>query len=331
MNAVARDWKPHLQAQIGGSVKWVLVCRCFQSRGRRLDFAVHDNGCPQMVPLQTMITATELSGLLERRDVKVLDASWYLPTEDRCPRQEFAECRIPESRFFDIDRIADPSHSCPHMLPSARQFAEHVEALGVGSEDLVVLYDRKGLFSAPRAWWMFRVFGHDQVRILVGGFNAWRLAGLPTESGEVSVGEAGSRFRCDYQPQWVADKQRVQAGMGATGLLTLDARSPARFAGEEPEPRPGVRPGHIPGSRNLHYAQVVADGGQGLKSEAELKRLFADVGIDQVDTVITTCGSGISACILALALHEIGRSPISVYDGSWAEWGADLSCQVEKG
>jgi thiosulfate/3-mercaptopyruvate sulfurtransferase len=119
--------------------------------------------------------------------------------------------------------------------------------------------------------------------------------------------------------------------MGATGLLTLDARSPARFAGEEPEPRPGVRPGHIPGSRNLHYAQVVADGGQGLKSEAELKRLFADVGTDQVDTVITTCGSGISACILALALHEIGRSPISVYDGSWAEWGADLSCQVEKG
>jgi len=331
VTVVTRDWKPYLQARVEVCLALIPMCRYFQSMARRLNFAIHTNGCPHMAPLKTMITAMELSELLERREVKVLDASWYLPTEDRCPHQEFADCRIPESRFFDIDRIVDPTHSCPHMLPSARQFAQHVEALGVGSEDLVVLYDRKGLFSAPRAWWMFRVFGHDQVRILVGGFHAWRLTSLPTESGEVSVGDAESRFKADYQPQWVADKQRVQAGIGATGLLTLDARSPARFAGDEPEPRPGVRPGHIPGSRNLHYAQLVADGGQGLKSEGELKRLFTDVGVDQVDTVITTCGSGISACILALALHEIGLSPTSVYDGSWAEWGADLSCRVQKG
>ena len=284
-----------------------------------------------MMPLQTMITASELSELRERSDVKVLDASWYLPAEDRNPHQEFADCRIPSSQFFDIDLIADLGHQCPHMLPDARQFEQEVEALGVGSEDVVVIYDRKGLFSAPRAWWMFRVFGHDQVRILVGGFDAWRLAGLPTESGDVAVVDAESRFQANYRSQWVADKQIVQAGINVRGLLTLDARSPARFAGDEPEPRSGVRPGHIPGSKNLHYAELLANSGKWLKSESELKRIFAGVGVDEVDTVITTCGSGISACILALALHEIGLSPTSVYDGSWAEWGADLSCPVQKG
>lgn len=284
-----------------------------------------------MEPMQTVISASELLPLVERREVKMLDASWYLPAEARHPYQEFLACRIPGSRFFDIERIADRDHSCPHMLPSAEQFSQQVEALGVGSDDRVVIYDCKGLFSAPRAWWMFRVFGHRQVHLLSGGFPAWRSAGFATETGAESVSDAGSRFSAEYRSEWVADKQRVRAGLEASGVLTLDARSPARFAGAEEEPRPGVRPGHMPGSRNLHYAQVLAEGGRSLKSVAELEQLFTEVGLDEADTVITTCGSGISACLLALALHELGRSPTAVYDGSWAEWGADPSSPVEKG
>lgn len=283
------------------------------------------------VPAKTIISPSDLADLIERCAVKVLDASWYLPGEARDPHREYLAARIPGSRFFDIDRIADSDHSCPHMLPDARQFARQVESLGVGSDDLVVIYDGKGLFSAPRAWWMFRAFGHDQVRILSGGLPAWQSHGFPVESGEGTQSESDSDFKAEYQPQWVADKERVRAAMGTPDALILDARSAPRFAGEEPEPRPAVRPGHIPGSQNLHYAGVIAEGGQGLKSAAELNRLFAGVGIDQAGSVITTCGSGISACILALALHELGRSPVAVYDGSWAEWGADPACPIEKG
>ncbi len=280
---------------------------------------------------QTMISVEALLPLVQRREVKMLDASWYLPAEARNPYEEFLAARIPGSRFFDIEAIADQSHACPHMLPSVEQFAQQMEALGVASEDQVVIYDGKGLFSAPRAWWMFRVFGHSRVRILSGGLPAWLSAGFETESGDEFASVAPVRFRAEYQREWVANKQRVQSAVDIGGALIFVARSPARFAGEEEEPRPGVRPGHIPDSRNLHYASVLEAGGLNLKAQAELQTLTADVGVDQADAVITTCGSGISACLLALALHEIGYSPVAVYDGSWAEWGSDPSCSVQRG
>jgi len=187
------------------------------------------------------------------------------------------------------------------------------------------------LFSAPRAWWMFRVFGHSRVRILSGGLPSWLSAGFETESGDDFASAASVRFRAEYQREWVADKQRVQSAVDIGDALIVDARSPGRFAGEEKEPRPGVRPGHIPGSRNLHYASVLEAGGLNLKAQAELQTLMADLSVDQADAIITTCGSGISACLLALALHEIGYSPVAVYDGSWAEWGSDPSCSVQRG
>jgi len=284
-----------------------------------------------MARVPTMLAVSELEHLLGRSNVKVLDASWYLPGESRDPYQEYVAERIPGSLFFDIDAIADRNHACPHMLPTAEQFAQQVGLLGVGSDDHVIIYDHKGLFSAPRAWWMFRVFGHAKVRILSGGFPAWRAAGLPIESGEPQPREAESSFLAEYQGQWVAEKALVEAAMGRSDTVILDARSPTRFAGEEPEPRPGVRPGHVPTSRNLHYARLIADGGQGLKPIAELRELFDAVGIEDASRVVTTCGSGISACILALALAELGHSTVAVYDGSWAEWGADSACPIEKG
>lgn len=284
-----------------------------------------------MEPSRTLISVEALLPLVEQREVKVLDASWYLPAERRDSYQEFLAARIPGSRFFDIDSIADPDHPCPHMLPSEAQFAEKVEALGISSADQVVIYDTKGLFSAPRAWWMFRAFGHAQVRILSGGLPAWQSAGFATEAGDESGSAATSRFVGDYQPEWVADSQRVRAAIAGGGVLILDARSAARFAGEEEEPRPGVRPGHIPGSQNLHYAQLLGEGGLSLKTNSELQDLFARVGIDRAQSVVATCGSGISACIVALALYELGYAPTAVYDGSWAEWGADPSCPIERG
>ena len=256
-----------------------------------------------------------------RSDTVVLDASWYLPADRRDTQAEFFAARIPGARFFDIEAIADLDHACPHMLPSEQLFADRVQALGIGGNTRVVVYDSKGLFSAARAWWMFRVFGHDRVQILEGGLPAWVAAGYGTEQGAPDVATRGSGFVAVRQPAWLADVEGVRAALSSGNHAVLDARSASRFAGEEVEPRPGVRPGHIPGSSNLHYAQILTGEPTTLKPLQELEQLFDEVGAGRDARVVTTCGSGISACLLALALHELGRSPVAVYDGSWAEYG----------
>ncbi len=279
----------------------------------------------------TFISAQALSAKLGRSDVVVLDASWYLPGDQRDPQQEYLDQHIPGARFFDIDAIADPDHNCPHMLPSAKDFAESVAALGVGCDTEVVIYDTKGLFSAARAWWMFQVYGHHAVEILAEGLPGWLSVGLTTESGRVMAVRAESKFVPERQSGWLADLESVRLAMEDDRTLVLDARSASRFAGDEAEPRPGVRPGHIPGSVNCHYASLLTGDPTRLKSLADLEVVLGATGALSAESVITTCGSGISACLLALALHELGRSPVAVYDGSWAEWGGRTDCPIARG
>jgi thiosulfate/3-mercaptopyruvate sulfurtransferase len=260
-----------------------------------------------------------LAAHLHDANLVVLDATWHLPTLKRNAREEFKVAHIPGASFFDLDKVSDTSTNLPHMLTSADIFAANIGVLGIGDDTMVVAYDSYGLFSAARCWWMFKVFGHDKVAVLDGGLKKWLAEGRAVEGGEPAPAMPKT-----FTSKLNARMVRSMAEVVSTGAKVVDARSPARFRGEEPEPRPGVKPGHMPGARNLHYAKLVAADGTLLPKPA-LVAAFKDAGIVTAEPLITSCGSGVTAAILSLALTELGAKDHALYDGSWAEWGASAN------
>lgn len=255
-----------------------------------------------------------LADRLDDPKIIVVDASWHMPNAGRDAQGEYAQGHIPGAVFFDIDAIADTASSLPHMLPAPETFAAMVGALGIDAASTIVVYDESGLFSAPRAWWTFKVMGADDVRILEGAGPKWRAEGRPLEPGASS--RPPSVFTASPRLDRVARLEDVAEGPART---IVDARPAERFNAEVPEPRPGLRSGHIPGSVNVPASGLVADGR--LKPEAQLRAIFAEAGVDPASAITTTCGSGVTAATLALALDVIGARDVMLYDGSWSEWG----------
>ena len=258
----------------------------------------------------------------------VLDGSWHMPADGRDAKAEYGAAHIPGAVFFDIDAISDHASDLPHMLPTPPAFATAVRRLGVDVGSTLVVYDTVGVFSSPRVWWSFRAMGHAAVFVLDGGLKKWVAEGHPVEAGwrEPEHGE----FKAHPDVGLLADVEAVRAALASGAAQVVDARAAARFRGEAPEPRPGLRAGHMPGAHNVPWSQVVAADGT-LAAPAQLMTAFEAAGVDPAEAIITTCGSGISASILALALARLGRADVAVYDGSWTEWGSRADTPVATG
>lgn len=270
--------------------------------------------------MQSLIDANTLSSLLDDPATVVLDASWYLPAEGRDPEAEFAAAHIPAARRFDFDgKVKDQASSLPHMLPSAAVFQEAARALGVSQGSRIVVYDGAGIFAAPRAWWMFKAMGHAAVSVLDGGLPAWRAAGKPVESGPETLAARGD-FVARPERLWVRGAEAVKVALQGAETV-VDARSVARFEGAQPEPRPGLRSGHMPGARNLPFDRLIECGRYRNPEAIRAAYHAAGVGLDA--SIIATCGSGVTAAVLALGAQIAGLGSVAVYDGSWSEWGQE--------
>ncbi len=277
----------------------------------------------------TILVSTDwLKHRLHSPDIRILDASWYMPTDGRDPRAEYEASHIPGARFFDIDEISDSDSSLPHMAPQPEKFASRARSMGVGDGHQVVVYDGAGLFSAARVWWLFRHMGKTDVAVLDGGFPKWVAEGLPVENLAPQIQSRHMTAR--RNAALVSDLPHVLATFKTGAAQIVDARSPNRFRGEVPEPRPGLRHGHIPGSRNVYFNDLL-NPDRTLKPESELRKVFVDGGVDLSCPVITTCGSGITAAVVSLALEKLGHRNHSLYDGSWAEWGMSSEVPIETG
>ena len=266
--------------------------------------------------MESLVSTGWLADHLSQRDVVIVDSSWHMPASGRNGRAEYLEAHIPGARFLDIDELSDRSNPAPHMLPSARDFGAAMERLGIGHDNRVVVYDNSPIRTAARGWFMLRHFGAEEVAILDGGFQQWLAEGRPTESGEPPHRDA--RFEAQERDE-VVTKQQLVTG---TGLPWLDARGKGRFEGSEPDPRPGVAPGHGPGARNLPFSALYDENGR-FRSADEIRRLFAEAGIDPARPFVASCGSGVTANSLIFAAHLLGNDSTRLYDGSWSEWGAD--------
>jgi thiosulfate/3-mercaptopyruvate sulfurtransferase len=268
---------------------------------------------------EALVSTEWLAANLEAPDVRVVDATWYLPTQGRDAKAEYAAAHIPGAVYFDIDDVADEASPYPHMVPSPAKFSARVRKLGLGDGLRIVVYDNNRFVASARVWWMFRLFGHPEVAVLDGGLAKWRAEGRPVDDKPVRPTER--HFTARQNNLLLRELDQMRANLTQRREQVVDARSAGRFAGQEPEPRPGLRGGHIPGSRNVPHGGLVREDGT-LRSLPELRHAFAIAGIDLDRPIVTTCGSGVSAAILSLALHQLGEPNVPVYDGSWSEWGA---------
>ena len=260
-----------------------------------------------------------LAKSLGQPGLKIVDASWYLPAQNRDGAAEYAASRIPGAVFFNQDKIVDPASDLPHTIAGEADFARAAGALGLAETDTIVVYDGPGMFTAPRAWWLLRIFGAANTYVLDGGFDAWKTQGLPVETGDPAT-PSPARFNATVNSGAITSFEQMKAIVDGHSSQIADARGPGRFTGVEPEPRPGMRSGHMPGARNVPFSNL-SEGGR-LKPIKDLRLALQASGLDLDKPVVTTCGSGVTAAVITLALQSIGHRDNTLYDGSWSEWGS---------
>lgn len=277
---------------------------------------------------KTIVSTAWLNANLKDPDLRILDASWYLPTESRDPKTEFDASHIPGARFFDIEDISDHRSNLPHMVPPVEKFLSRIRELGVGDGHQIVVYDGAGLFSAARVWWLFKLMGHDNIAVLDGGLPKWTAEGRPVTNEPPVIRDRHMFARPRYE--MVKDVTEVSRASKLMDYVIIDARAADRFKGEAAEPRPGMRAGHIPNSRNVPFSTLL-NADKTMKDPEVLKEIFEAAGVDLAKPAITSCGSGVTAAVLCLAMERFGKTDHSLYDGSWTEWGAFPTVPIATG